>query len=205
MRKFHTAVLAGVAAVAAAGAALAASNDTHFLKVAMPDGLVARIAYRGDVPPTVTVAPAGSLAEPVALFEPFDAAPFAMFDRIAAQLDSQAAGMMQEMASLSAQPLGPGGRIDFAAFGKLPASTVRYSFVSTSTDGPTCRRTVQVTSLGANQPPKVVSSNSGDCSRQLPDVTPAVDQRLNGVEGPISASAQATSRDITAHALKSAT
>src|SRR3546814_14407058 len=52
---------------------------------------------------------------------------------------------------------------DRAAFGTLPAGTVSYRFVSTSTGNGTCSRSIQVTSLGADQQPKVVSSSSGDC------------------------------------------
>lgn len=62
MRKIRTAVLAGVAAVAAIGTALAASHGSHVMKVGLPDGTVACIEYEVDVAPKVTVAPVSSVA-----------------------------------------------------------------------------------------------------------------------------------------------
>jgi hypothetical protein len=169
MRKLRTAVLAGCAAVVAVGTAVAASHDTHALRIAMPDGSIARIEYQGDVAPRVTLAP----ATPVALFEPFDSAPFAAFDRVAAQIDRDMDAMIRQTATLSAAPsLTPDGTLDMAAFGKLPAGTMHYSFVSTSTGNGTCNRTVQMTSYGVNQQPKVVQTSSGDC-KGMPSVTPA--------------------------------
>lgn len=71
--------------------------------------------------------------------------------------------MLRQVAALQAQPLHPDGQFDLAAMGNLPAGTIRYSFVSTSSANGTCSRSVQVTSLGAGQPPKVVSNASGNC------------------------------------------
>jgi hypothetical protein len=160
MKRVRTAVLAGAAALLAAGAAIAASNDTHHLNVAMPDGSIARIAYQGDVAPIVTVAPAQPLALPAGLFDPFDAAPLTMLDRVAAQMERQVNAMMQEAAALDAQALP--AELDLAA---LPASSVvHYSFVSTNGDGATCRRSVSLTALDPEQAPKLVSSSSGDCT-----------------------------------------
>jgi hypothetical protein len=177
MRKVRSAVLAGAAALIAASAAVAAGGDTRFMNVAMPDGSVARIEYKGDVAPTVVVAPAHRATMPVALLDPFDSSPFAMFDRIAAQMDAQADMMMRQVAALQAQPVAPGGKIDLAALGDLPAGTVRYSFVSSSTgDGGTCSRSVQVTSLGSGQAPKVVSNSTGDCIGGTRAPVPAVEQ-----------------------------
>lgn len=85
MRKIRTAVLAGVAAVAAIGTALAASHGGLIMKVGLPDGAVARIEYEGDVAPKVTVTPASSVP-PITWLDPFEAAAFAAFDRIAADM-----------------------------------------------------------------------------------------------------------------------
>ena len=51
-----------------------------------------------------------------------------------------------------------------AALAKLPAGTVQYSFVSSSSGNGNCSRSVQLTSFGPDQPPKVVSQSSGDCA-----------------------------------------
>jgi hypothetical protein len=64
--------------------------------------------------------------------------------------------------------------LDRTAFGALPAGTVSYRFVSTSTGNGVCRRSIQVTSLGADRQPKVVSSSSGDCGAPARAPVPAV-------------------------------
>jgi len=172
MRKVRGAVLAGVIAVAAIGTAVVAANhEGRVMKVAMPDGSVARIEYFGDIAPKVTVAPAGALM-PVAMFEPEDLAPFAAFDKIAAQMDRDFEAMIQQAAALQARPFTYDGKLDMAAFGKLPAGTMHYSFVSTTTGNGTCSRSVEMTSVGANQQPKVVQTSSGDC-KGMPNLTPA--------------------------------
>lgn len=162
MRKIRTIVIAGIAALAAVGTAVAASHDSHVMKLGLPDGSIARIEYKGDVAPKVTVAPALDFV-PVHWFDPFGAAPFTLFDRIAADMDRQTDMMMQQVRSLQLQPNAPDGKVDLAAFRALPAGTVSYSFVSTATGTGTCSRSVQVTSFGPGQQPKVVSNSSGDC------------------------------------------
>jgi hypothetical protein len=172
MRKIRTAVFAGIAALAAAGTAVAASHDSHVMKLDLPDGSVARIEYQGDVAPKVTVAPALDFV-PVHWFDPFEAAPFALFDRIAADMDRQTDMMMQQVRSLQVQPNAQDGKVDLAAFGALPAGTVSYSFVSTGSGTGTCSRSVQVTSFGPGQQPKVVWNSSGNCDDTLAAFTTA--------------------------------
>ena len=189
MRTVRAAVLAGLATIAAAGAAVAANNDTHFLNVAMPDGSIARIAYKGDVAPKVVVAPAPPAILPIAIVDPFEMAPFAMFDRIATQMDAQVDLMMRQAAALQAAPTGADGKVDLAAFGNLPAGTVHYAFVSSTSSGNgTCSRSVQVTSLGAGQAPKVVSNSAGDCIGQTKAPIPAVQPRALPMPGVTQAS-----------------
>jgi hypothetical protein len=172
MRKVRTAVLTGIAALAVAGAGLAAGRDMHSMKVDLPDGSVARIEYQGDVAPRVTFAPASHVI-PVAFLGPFDSAPFAAFDRIAAEMDRQTEAMIHEVSGL--QPaLSPGdGKLDLAALGKLPPATVHYRFVSTSDGSGTCDRSIEVTSYGSDQSPKVISSSAGDCKAVDRTLAPA--------------------------------
>ncbi len=166
MRKIRTAVLAGVAAVAAIGTALAASHGSHVMKVGLPDGTVARIEYEGDVAPKITVAPASSVA-PISWLDPFEPGSLALFDRIAADINRQNDLMIRQVRALPLRAMADGGTIDLTALRSLPPGTVSYSFVSTTNGGSTCSRSVQVTSLGSGQPPKVVSNNSGDCREAL--------------------------------------
>lgn len=162
MRKLlRTAVLVGAAAIATAGTAIAAANDNRVMTVDLPDGSLARIDYQGDVAPKVTVQPAIRFV-PVGFADPAVTAPFALLDRIAADMDRQVNAMVQQTRMLEAAAAS-GATLDWAALGNLPAGTVSYRFVSTRSGNGACRRSVQVTSLGADQQPKVVSSSSGDC------------------------------------------
>lgn len=179
MRKIRTAVLAGVAAGAAIGTALAASHGSHVMKAGLPDSTVAHIEYEGDVATKLTVAPASSVA-PIIWLDPFEPAAFAPFDRIAADMDRQSDLMMRRVRALPLPAMADGGKIDLAALLSLPARTVSYSFVSTTNGRSTCSRSVQVTSLGSGQPPKVVSNSSGDC-REAPSATAAHPNQTDGM------------------------
>jgi hypothetical protein len=153
-------LLAGAAALAVAGVAIAADR-THVVNVAMPDGSIAQIHYVGDVVPKVVVAPATDMM-PVAFF---DQSPFAMFDRISAEMDAHMSMMMHQASALSAATAAAGAQPTEAALKSLPAGTVSYSFTSFSSgNGGACSQSVQVTSLGNNEAPKVVRQNSGDCT-----------------------------------------
>jgi len=182
MRIIPSVLVAGVAAVACLGvAAMAASpkfqpppRQDHVLTVRLPDGSVEQIQYSGDVAPRVALSPGGppmGAFAPMAGFGPAsDASPFAMLERMSAQMDREMAEMMRNappMPSLAApgamqqaaagQPAGPG---------KPPAGAQSYSFVSTIDGGRACTRSVQITSQGAGQAPRVVSQTSGDCAGQ---------------------------------------
>ncbi|MBA2934482.1 hypothetical protein HZF05_10270 [Sphingomonas sp. CGMCC 1.13654] len=180
MPKFRTPALAGVVALAIAGAALAANRDMHILKVGLPDGSVARIEYAGDVAPKVTVAPASGAA-PTALLDAFDTAPFAAFDRIAASMDRDMDTMVHEIGALQPLLTPDAGKLDLAALSKLPPGTVSYRLVSTGNGNEMCSRSVEVTSYGPDQKPKVVSSSSGDCAPTNRVPTPT---RLDSPTGP---------------------
>ena len=155
--------LAGVAALALAGVAYAAAANTRRLDVALPEGGVAHIEYTGDVAPKVIVS-RGIAADPVG-WPAFAAAPFAMpefaaLDRIAADMDRQARAVMAQAGAVAGQPF---GQLDQVSLARLPAGTVQYSYVSTSTGKGVCNQSVQVTSTGTGQPPKVVRQVSGNC------------------------------------------
>jgi hypothetical protein len=167
MRKLRTAVLAGAAALCVAGTAMAASNDSHVMTVSLPDGSVAQIEYRDEVAPKVRVDPTPGFA-PVRFGGPFDAAPFAAFDRIFADMDREAAAMMRQVQALQVQAASPDAKPDLAAFAGMPAGTVSYSFVSTSDGKHVCSRSWQMTSQGVGQQPKLVSASSGDCDTASP-------------------------------------
>jgi hypothetical protein len=131
------------------------------MKIGLPDGSVARIEYQGDVAPKVTFAPV-SHGVPTDFFSPF--ASLAALDRFAAEVDQQSAAMIREVGALQNIPSPVGGRPDLAGFKNLPSGTVQYRFVSASDGRRTCDRSVEMSSYGPAQKPKVVLSSSGDCA-----------------------------------------
>ena len=164
MRKLlRTAVLAGVAAAAVAGTALAAANDSRIMTVDLPDGSLARIEYKGDVAPRVVIEP-GIRFVPVAFGDPAIISPFALFDRIAADMDRQTAAMLRQGQALQAASGDQDGPLDLAKFGNLPAGTVSYRFVSIGDGGRVCSRSWRLASQGPDQQPKLISASSGDCA-----------------------------------------
>src|SRR3546814_10658277 len=74
--------------------------------------------------------------------DPAITAPFALFDRIAADMDRQMDAMFRQARMLEAAAA-RGATPDRAAFGTLPAGTLSYRFVSTSTGIGTCSRSIQ--------------------------------------------------------------
>jgi hypothetical protein len=165
MRNLRVLVVAGVAAIGIAGYAgfaAAESPGTHVMSVALPGGGVAEIRYTGDVPPQVTVAPD---APSFAAFAPLPAmfgpdSVFAQIERISAAMDRHAATLLRQAEALAAQP--PSGPTE-AALADLPAGSGSYSFVSTMTGNGVCMRSVEITSRGDGQPPRIVRHASGDC------------------------------------------
>jgi hypothetical protein len=191
------AVLSGVAALAVAGAALAAGRDMHVMKVGLPDGSIANIEYTGDVAPKVMVAPASSVL-PVSMFDAFDTAPFATFDRIAASMDQDMETMIHEIGAFQPTLSSRGGKIDLAALSKFPLGTVHYQFVTTSDGSSTCSRSVEVTSYGPDRRPKVVSNSSGNCTSKNPAPTTT---RLDGPPKPAAPALAKTGMTATAERL----
>ena len=174
MRLTRKIILAGGAALLAFGTAAVAAETIHTMNVALPDGSVAHIHYVGNVAPKVVVAPT-AVAMPVAFVA---ADPFAMFDRISYAMDRQMDAMLRQASAMAEAAPAANGQLSEAALKSLPPGTVSYSFTSFSSgNGASCSQSVQVTSLGQNQPPKVERQSQGDCSAvNTRKPTPAVQQ-----------------------------
>jgi hypothetical protein len=159
VRKLPAFAIAGVAAAALAGTAIAANPKTHRMDVPLPDGSVAHIDYVGDVAPKVTVAP-GVFADAAAPWSmPFPS--FAGFDRMIQEMNRRTQEMMRQAQQMSHQP----GRAApyIASYGNLAPGETSTTVVSVSNGGATCTRTTEVVSQGAGKAPKVTSHVTGQC------------------------------------------
>ena len=180
MRKLRTALIAGVVALAATGAAVAASEHIHVMKVNLPDGGVARIHYTGDVAPRIEVVRAADGRSLVAVPAGFDDdaaffAPFAQMDRMMARMEQQHRAMMQQIAQMNQaaaeQDDAPAGGL--VSTGALPqGSVVQYSFYSSTNGKSGCTQTVEWRSDGSGKEPEVTRASSGDCESVKPSTTP---------------------------------
>ena len=137
MRKAFGLVVAGLGAAAIAGAAVAATRDTHILNVPAPDGSTVRVEYVGDVAPKVTVVPGPVVA------------PFGLFDRSAFDIQRQIDAMMRQVDTMAKIPIAGTPGLNVAAYGNAPAGSESVTVVSTSNGSKTCTRTTEVTAQGA--------------------------------------------------------
>ena len=168
MRKIRTALLAGAAAVTLtglAGAAMAQGSAVHVMTIALPGGGVEEIHYTGNVAPQIVFAPGPSeittWASMPTMFGPNS--PFAAMERISAEMDRQAAGLLRQAEMLANQPGYGVGPLSEAAFGNLPAGSRGYSFIATMNGNGVCSRSMTITSQGNGAPPRVVTRSSGNC------------------------------------------
>jgi hypothetical protein len=161
MRIIPTALLAGVASVALAGVAFA-----HSLTVQLPGGATEHITYAGDVAPQISFGPTPIAAEPTWDFGANS--PFALMQQISAEMDRETAAMMRQMDQLQAialRPMATGSVQPLEVnMTNLPRGAQGYSFVSTMSSGGVCTQSMQITSNGPGQKPRVITHSSGNCS-----------------------------------------
>jgi len=163
--KLRVTTFAGVAALALAGTAFAATSKSpggkdHVMNVALPDGSVAHVEYVGDVAPKVTIEPrtfAGFAWAPMAIPS------FAGFDRMIEQMNRQSEAMMRQAQEMAHQPTGSLASKYIASYGNMPSGATSTTIVSYSNGGQTCTRTTEAVSQGVGKPPKVTSSVTGNC------------------------------------------
>lgn len=170
MRRIHTALLAGAATFLVAGTAVAAADKMHATEVAVPSGSVVHIEYTGDVAPTISVEPID--AADTVFIEPIDAtmpAAFADLERISAMMEQRARAMMQLVAQMQREALSGNAPVHLVADGNLPAGSHHYSFLSSSSGNGACTQTVEWSSDGSGQEPRVTRTSSGDCGTAKSD------------------------------------
>ncbi|WP_246543371.1 hypothetical protein [Novosphingobium profundi] len=165
-------------AICGTGAAEAASEKLHHMKVHGPDGEVIDVAYAGRDAPRVEIVPT-SAAQDDASIPAAVADPFVQMERVSAMMDAQMNAMMQRAALMqrqsaalqartmqeakmttrvNGQPVEPG----FAMAGTLPQG-VQVSYYSSSTDASGCTRSVSYSSDGSGAAPRMVQAASDSC------------------------------------------
>jgi hypothetical protein len=164
-------LLAGLASVAAAGYAgfaHAGTPDVKTMTVQLPGGGIEEIEYTGNVAPQVILAPA--LPPDAAAITPMAmpggmSDPFAALAQLSAEMDQQAAAMINAANAMAAGAMGPPGPLVPAGFAQMPPGSTGYSFVSSISGGGqgACMQSLEITSMGNGQAPRVVSHSSGNC------------------------------------------
>lgn len=174
MRFVRTAIIAAAASAALAGAAIAARNDSKMMLVALPDGSVEHVRYEGDFAPEVIFvrdpAPAQMFA---AAFGPDS--PFADMERISAAMEAHVQAVMRQAAAVQAQmPAADGKGIVMINAAGQPVGTMHYSYVSSTTTADGCTQTVQYSSDGSINQPKLIRTSTGSCgtAKAAPAITP---------------------------------
>jgi hypothetical protein len=157
MRLTRKIILAGGAALLAFGTAAVAADKLHTMNVALPDGSVVQVQYAGDVAPRVAFQPIEAV--PIAYVDPF-----AELDRMAAAMEAQHQALMRQVAQMEqvAAQAGSSGPDGITLVGNVPAGT-HFTYVSSTTDANGCTRTVEYSSDGSSQQPKVTKTSAGTC------------------------------------------
>jgi hypothetical protein len=175
MRPLSTVLLAGAIVAGLAGLAAAEIKNTHLLTVRLPDGSIEQIRYTGDTPPRVSVNnPAPFMAfAPIA--DPFGDDPaFVALARMSAAMDQQADAMLHQVADLPRPALNGSGGLMTVDATQLPPGVSGYSFVSTISGSGVCTQSMEYTSAGNGQAPKILTKSSGDCGATPSARRPAV-------------------------------
>ena len=167
MASLRTALLGAIAALGIGAAGAAPAQTFNTMTVPVPGGGVAQIRYVGEVPPQIVFVPAPAALNswtPVSSVFGYDS-PFAMLDRITAEMDRRAAAMFR-YAEAIADRANAGGLTE-AAFGAMPQRMQpggqSYSYVSTISGSGVCTQSVRIISRGDGSPPQVERHSSGNC------------------------------------------
>ena len=127
-------------------------------------GGIAEIHYTGNVPPQVTVssgpAAVGNFLPASSLFG--GNSPFALLDRLSAEMDRETAALFRYADAMAAQPWSGSNGLTLTNIRNLPPGTSGFSYVSTVTGNGVCTRSTEISATG-NGPPRVVTHSSGNC------------------------------------------
>lgn len=183
MRVIATTILAGVGSLVLAGSVAAQGLPAHTITIQLPNDTIEEIHYSGNIAPRVEFLPApipASVGD--SRFWAFaPGSPYATMEQIAAEMDRDAAAMLQQALSLTAQPMPRLVPLVTVNAGDLPRGAQAYSFVANFSDNGVCTRSMEIVSGGPGVPPRVIAHSSGSCGatpsvigtpRELPDAVP---------------------------------
>ena len=163
MASLRTALLGAIAALGIGAAGAAPAQTFNTMTVPVPGGGVAQIRYVGEVPPQIVFVPAPAALNswmPVSSVFGYES-PFAILDRIAAEMDRRTAAMFR-YAEAMADRANAGGLTE-AAIGAMQPGGQSYSYVSTISGSGVCTQSVRIISRGDGSPPQVERHSSGNC------------------------------------------
>lgn len=158
-------ILAGsVAALAIAGfSGFALARDAlHTMTVRAPDGGTVTVRYTGDVAPQI----AFGAAPRETGFAQFPS-PFAMMERITAQMDRQMDAMLRETNALMARMPDANPAIP-AGFWNMPMGPSGLSAIAEGGKGSFCMKSMEITNTGDGRAPHVVTHTAGNCGSGAP-------------------------------------
>jgi hypothetical protein len=166
---------AAALAVLSAGAAHAATDKLHTMKVDAPDGTVIHVQYSGDVAPEVRFIPADEVRQ---VRMPVVPDPFARMERISAIMEAQMQPMMMQRVAVLRQQAAVMQQNAIAAGAATPApgltlvghvpEGVHVTYYSSTTSADGCTRTVSYSSNGRGTAPKIVQAASDACTGVAP-------------------------------------
>ncbi|HTU00023.1 MAG TPA: hypothetical protein VMF58_18380 [Rhizomicrobium sp.] len=169
-------LIGSVAALAVAGfCGLALAGEAlHTMTVTSPEGDRVTVHYTGNVAPQIAFAPATEAVSGAAMPQ----SPFAMMERIAAQMDRQMAAMMLQSNAMMARMPDANPTIP-AGFWNMPMSPAGLSRVSAGGKGSFCMKSVQITSAGDGKE-RVVTHTAGNCGGEAPASSSAPAHTVQG-------------------------
>jgi hypothetical protein len=148
MRVLRSVVLAVAAALGVGVGGAAWAQSTNTVTVRLPSGGLAEIRYVGNVPPEVVFLPSAAAYDRMPAASVFGReSPFAVFERISAEIDRHAAAMFRYAAAVAAQT----------------RDGQSYTYAATiPTGGCKQMQAVWITQIGGAAP-RVERYSAGDC------------------------------------------
>ena len=151
-RKFLAGGAALLTLVGFCGFAAARDGGQHTMTVTSPDGGTVTIRYSGDVAPRVAFGTADAMQA---------GSPFAMMDRIAAEMDRQMDAMIRQTNEMIAHLPNTNPTVP-ADFWNMP-DVSGLTAVANGGKGSFCMKSVEITSTGDGKAPHVVTHSAGNC------------------------------------------